>query len=485
MKENNQIKYELMRLMALDSFVSSFSLLLIITITATLFWQETIKTYLTLWEISIFIVLAIRSYHAKQFLKHDISLQKIDKIFTLLTLLSALLVGIGFSLLFTISDYVHQIYIIIFIAGISAGSVIALSYFKKLSIGYLSLLLIPFFYAPLTQETDTSYTLSYLIILFFIILSLFSVKYNKNITNTLLSKNNFKSIFEEIPIGVFTYNKDLIITQTNKAFAKILHVPKEKLLELDMKTLKDISILEPLQKVFNNEKVSYEGAYHTTLTGLDLWAQLNAIPMYDANGNIISGLGIVKDITKEKQNQKKLEYQAFYDSLTGLTNRASFRSHLEQFMKKLHRSKEYGVLFFIDLDDFKNINDSIGHDVGDYVLQEFSKRVRNILRAEDIFARLGGDEFVILLSQTYPDLAKTKKIALHLSEKIHAVLKKPIKKADDIFYVSLSIGIKILKPEEIDTNTILKHADIAMYKSKKDGKNRTSFYNSTINKQAQ
>jgi len=145
MKKNNQIKYELMRLMALDSFASSFSLLLIITITATLFWQETIKTYLTLWEISIFIVLAIRSYHAKQFLKHDISLQKIDKIFTLLTLLSALLVGIGFSLLFTISDYVHQIYTIIFIAGISAGSVIALSYFKKLSIGYLSLLLIPFF----------------------------------------------------------------------------------------------------------------------------------------------------------------------------------------------------------------------------------------------------------------------------------------------------------------------------------------------------
>ena len=178
-----------------------------------------------------------------------------------------------------------------------------------------------------------------------------------------------------------------------------------------------------------------------------------------------------------------LEYQAFYDSLTGLTNRASFRNYLEQFMKKLHRSKEYGALFFIDLDDFKNINDSIGHDAGDYVLQEVSQRIKNVLRAEDIFARLGGDEFVILLSQTNPDIAKTQEAALYLSEKIHAGLKEPIQKANEALYISLSVGIKILKPEEFDSNTILKDADIAMYKSKKEGKSRTSFYDSTMSRQ--
>ena len=206
--------------------------------------------------------------------------------------------------------------------------------------------------------------------------SLFSVKYHKNIVNTLLSNNDFQSIFKEVPIGIFTYNKDLILTQANNAFANILQVPREKLLHLDMKTLKDRSILSPLQRVFKNEKASYEGSYHTTIMDLDKLVRLTAIPMYDAQGNIILGLGMVEDVTKEIENQKKLEYQAFYDSLTSLTNRASFSNYLKQFMKKVHRSQEYGALLFIDLDDFKNINDSIGHDAGDYVLQEVSQRIK-------------------------------------------------------------------------------------------------------------
>jgi len=497
--KKNPIKYELMRLMALDSFASSFSLLFIIIITATLFWQGTLKIYLTFWVLSLFIVLLIRTYYVKQFLHHNISLQKTEKVFTLFTLLSAFLVSIGFMLLFVTSDYVHQTLIIIIISGTSAGAVITLSYFKKLSIGYLFLLLLPLIYTLLTHETDTFHALSYLVILFLIMLSLFSVKYNKNIVNTLLSKNkvlatkkalevsknNFESIFKELPIGIFTYNKDLVLTQVNRAFAKILQLPQKKLFNLDMKTLNDTSVLEPLQKVFKNEKASYEGIYHATLTDLSLWIRLHAIPMYDTQGNIISGLAMVEDVTKQTQNQQKLKYQAFYDSLTGLTNRASFHNYLEQFMKKLHRSKEYGVLLFIDLDDFKNINDSIGHDAGDYVLQKFSQRIHKILRAEDIFARLGGDEFVILLSQTNADLAKIPETALCLSEKIHAALKKPIEKANETLYISLSVGIKILTPEELDSTTILKHADIAMYESKKGGKNKTSFYDSAMSRQIQ
>ncbi|WP_434581426.1 EAL domain-containing protein [Sulfurimonas sp. NW15] len=500
MKKENQIKYELMRLMALDSYASSVSLLFIVTVVAALFWQETaLRVPLAVWLLSLYTVLILRSYYVRQFLQNKTNLQKAQTIFNFSTIFSALLTSAGFLFLFTVADHVHQTFIIIIISGTSAGAVITLSYFKKLSISYLFVLLLPLVYTLLAHKSNAFNALSYLIILFLVMLSIFSAKYNKNIVTTLISKykilatkkalevskNNFESIFKELPIGVFTYSKDLVLTQVNKAFAKIIKVPQEKLFNLDMKTLKDKSIIEPLQKVFKNEKAVYEGIYHTTLTDLDLWIRLHAIPMYDAQGNIISGLGMVEDITTEVQNQKKLEYQAFYDSLTGLTNRASFRNYLEQFMKKIHRSKEYGALLFIDLDDFKNINDSIGHDVGDYVLQIFAQRIRKVLRAEDIFARLGGDEFVILLSQTDANLAKMHETALYLSEKIHTTLKEPIHKENETLYISLSIGIKILTPEELDTTTILKHADIAMYESKKGGKNKTSFYDSAMSRQIQ
>ena len=177
-------------------------------------------------------------------------------------------------------------------------------------------------------------------------LSIFIAKYNKNIVDTIISRNNFISIFEEMPIGVFTYNQDLILTQANKALAKILQVPQEKLINLDLKKLKDKSILEPLKKVFKNEKGYYKGPYQTTLSNIKIWIQLNAIPMYNAEGNIIAGLGMAKDITKEVENQKKLEYQAFYDSLTGLVNKAFFYNLLKQFIKKLHRSNQFCHSFF-------------------------------------------------------------------------------------------------------------------------------------------
>lgn len=367
-----------MRLTAQDSFSSSVAIIIIVAVTATLFWEESLRTYLTLWVVTLFMVLMMRTYYAIRFFKYHSDLQQTKHIFTLLTLLSALLMSGGFMFLFNIGDIAHQVLIITIIAGISAGVVISLSYLKRLSISYLFILLFPLVYMLIIHKTDIFHVLSYLVFLFLIMLSIFSLKYNRNIINALVSKNkilttkktlqasknSFKTIFDEVPIGIFTYDKDLRVTKVNRAFAKALQVPMEKLFRLDMTILKDKSITNASQKVFENKKAHYRGPYHTTLTHLDLWIDFHAIALKDSQGNIISGLGIVEDITKEVQNQQKLEYQAFYDSLTGLTNRASFRNYLEQFMKKLRRPKEYGALLFIDLDDFKNINDSIGHDVG-------------------------------------------------------------------------------------------------------------------------
>ena len=493
----NKIKYELMELIASESFASSFALFLIITVVTAVFWELSNKTFLILWTFSLYTIIFVRAYFVKQFLGHKIKLHTIYLFFNILTLISVSLLSLGLMLIFPTVNELYQAFIIMIIAGTSAGAVMTLSYFKNLTIAYLHILILPLIYFLYMQNSDILHALNCLVILFLIMTLTFSIKYNKTIITTLknknqilktkkeleVSKNNYKSIFKEVPVGLFTYNNKLVITQANKALATFLQVPLDKLTGLEMKTLKDKVFIKELEKVFENEKIFYEGKYNTTLANIKIWIKLHAIPIYDTQGNITSGLGMVEDITKQVEYQEQLKYQAFYDSLTGLTNRSAFTQYLQKFMYKLQRTKEYGVLLFIDLDNFKNINDSLGHDVGDYVLKIFAKKIKKVLREEDVFARLGGDEFVVLISQTANNPTQINEIALNISNKIHEVLKEPIKNDTHTLYLTLSLGIKTLQADENDVNTILKHADIAMYESKNSGKNKTSFYDITMSKQ--
>jgi len=496
-KDNSEITQRLMKAMSLDSFASSFAILVIITIIAAFFWETVNREALLAWLLSLYTIIGIRSYFAKRFLEDKISLQKIVWIFNGLTILALLFISTALILLFLHTDYQHQAFLIIIMVGISSGAIISLSYFKRLSLSYILIITTPFLYVLLTtHESPFFHSLTYLIFLFLIMMSFLSIRYNRNILNSIkytdellqttqeleVSKNNFESIFKELPTGLFTYNQELVVLQVNKALESFVKAPQEKIINFDLKTLKDTSFVKLLDKVFLNETVHYEGTYTTTFSKLNMWIKLHAIPIYDTEGKIIAGLGMMEDITQQVQYQEELKQHAFYDELTGLTNRTSLSQFLEQFTKRLHRQQGYGVLLFIDLDDFKNINDSLGHDTGDSVLQEFANRIKKALRIEDIFARLGGDEFVILLSQTDNNLAKISETAYHLSEKIHQLLKEPLH-TEQTLYITVSIGIKILTPEETNVSTILKHADIAMYESKKLGKNRTSFYKSDMSKQ--
>ncbi len=497
-KDNeNKIKYELMELIASDSFASSFAILVIISVVSVVFWEHANKTFLTLWTFCIYAIILTRTFFTKQFLQQKITYNTIYLIFNTLTLLSALFISFGLIFLFPTTNDLYQAFIVMVIAGTSAGAVMSLSFFRNLSISYLLILILPLIYTLFMQNSYVLHALNSLVVLFLIITLLFSIKNNKNIIHTIqtknqilktkkeleVSKNNFESIFQEVPIGLLTYNSDLIITQANKVLAKFLNVSTQQLINLDMKTLKDKSFLKELKKVFHNEENNYEGKYTSTFSNLQIWIKLHAIPMYDAKGEIVSGLAMVENITKQMEYQEQLKYQAFYDSLTGLTNRSAFTGYLQKFMHKLERIKEYGVLLFIDLDNFKNINDSLGHDVGDYVLKTFAKRIKKILRKEDIFARLGGDEFVVLISQTTSYPTAINEMALNISNKIHEVLKEPIQSGIETLYITLSLGIKTLQADEKDVNIILKHADIAMYASKNSGKNKTSFYDTAMSEQ--
>ncbi len=180
-----------------------------------------------------------------------------------------------------------------------------------------------------------------------------------------------------------------------------------------------------------------------------------------------------------KKFQKKLDHQAHHDYLTGLPNRVLFGDRLRETIKRSDRNKEKFALLFIDLDQFKKINDSLGHEVGDEVLQIVAHRINSIIRKEDTFARLGGDEFTIIMG----GLHKVQD-ASHLAQKILDVLADPIQVNSHSFYISSSIGISLYPQDDEDANNLLKYADTAMYKAKENGRNNFQFYTSEMTEKA-
>ncbi len=203
-------------------------------------------------------------------------------------------------------------------------------------------------------------------------------------------------------------------------------------------------------------------------------------------GAPIGIVGINKDNTLRKKaeddlfEQKNiLRYQAHHDALTELPNRVLFSDRLEQGIAKAKRHKTVLALFFIDLDKFKNINDSLGHSVGDKVLKAVAKRLGTIIRKEDTLARLSGDEFTIIMEELiHPENATL------LAEKVLGVLAEPMQINEHILYISGSIGISLYPRDAIDAEHLLKYADTAMYKAKEEGRNTIQFYSSEMTKLA-
>ncbi|MEA3456640.1 MAG: EAL domain-containing protein, partial [Campylobacterota bacterium] len=164
-----------------------------------------------------------------------------------------------------------------------------------------------------------------------------------------------------------------------------------------------------------------------------------------------------------------------HDALTGLPNRVLFADRLEHGIIKAKRHRESLALFFIDLDNFKHINDSLGHEVGDSVLKAVAKRLEGVLRREDTLARLSGDEFTVIVEE----LARPESVSL-LAEKILKALAEPMTIDEQILYTTGSIGISLYPQDTSDARHLLKFADTAMYKAKEDGRNSFQFYSSKM-----
>ncbi|MBI3901987.1 MAG: EAL domain-containing protein [Nitrosomonadales bacterium] len=199
-----------------------------------------------------------------------------------------------------------------------------------------------------------------------------------------------------------------------------------------------------------------------------------------SDGEIHRYVALFSDITKKKESEELIWKQANFDMLTALPNRRMFRDRLDQEIKKAHRSGLPLALMLLDLDRFKEINDTLGHDMGDVLLKEAAFRLSACVRESDTVARLGGDEFTIILSEL-DDPASVDRIARDIMQK----LAEPFCLGDETGYVSTSIGITLYPDDATEIDSLLKNADQAMYAAKNQGRNRSSYFTPSMQQNAQ
>ncbi len=202
------------------------------------------------------------------------------------------------------------------------------------------------------------------------------------------------------------------------------------------------------------------------------WLTINTV--HDSDGTVTNYVGIFSDITVVKESQRRVEFLATHDELTTLPNRALFIDRIRQAIVRNKRNKGMFAVFFVDLDNFKVVNDSLGHAAGDELLQKTAQLLRECLRAADTVARFGGDEFALLIEDTNIGEADI------TAQRIAAALGRSISIFEHPVYVSASIGISIFPNDGNDAETLLKNADSAMYKAKENGKRNHQFFTNDL-----
>ncbi|MCP5143420.1 MAG: EAL domain-containing protein [Gammaproteobacteria bacterium] len=213
--------------------------------------------------------------------------------------------------------------------------------------------------------------------------------------------------------------------------------------------------------------------------GQRAYISVSGEPMHDHQGHFIGYRGVGRDITDRMQSAERIHYLATHDGLTGLPNRAMFNQILGQTIETAKRYDRRFAVLFIDLDRFKLINDSLGHDAGDALLQEMARRFREVLRGGDVIARLGGDEFVVILPETGDrDSANT------VARKLLMAATEPMTINSHEFRITASIGVCLYPQDAADEQALTKNADIAMYLAKEEGKNNVQFYAPGIRSQS-
>ncbi len=290
-----------------------------------------------------------------------------------------------------------------------------------------------------------------------------------------------ESLLQAMPVPVFHKDAQGRYTGCNVAFSEFIGKPKEDIVgktvfEVSPKSLsqtyrdKDLELLDhPVGvQVYESQVRHSDGSLHDVV--------FHKARMLGDDGKPSGIIGVILDITQRKQAEQQIHQLAFFDPLTELPNRRLLMDRLHQELAIGARTGQYGAILFLDLDNFKMLNDSKGHDIGDLLLVEVARRLTACVRDGDTVARLGGDEFVVVLESLNKVAAEAAKDAEHVAEKIRAALSEPYLLKQRQYHSTPSIGVALFCGHQDSLDNLLKYADTAMYQAKTAGRNAIRFY---------
>lgn len=300
------------------------------------------------------------------------------------------------------------------------------------------------------------------------------------IKNSAISISKFpqdlpEKVFTKVSEGIMVTDLHKRIVHVNPAFELVTGFEREEVLGKTPKVLQSgIHKQDFYQTMW--EKMNTDGEWSGEIWNRrkngEIYPEwLNITAIKDENGIVRNYCGIFSDLTDRKTSEDELKKMALTDSLTGTSNHYDFTERMQQLIKTSQKYELSHALLFLDLDRFKQINDSLGRDIGDILLMSVAERIRGLLKNKDILARYGGDEFVVALTAI-----KHPREAANMAEKIIEVLETPFHLADEEIYISTSIGISLYPIDGMTLDDMLRKADKAMYYAKQNGRNQYCFY---------
>ena len=300
-----------------------------------------------------------------------------------------------------------------------------------------------------------------------------------------IKRKKLSLLLSQAPIGIFYYNKNLRMLNYNKIFYQIFGL-ETNLKGFNLNNLNDKKVVEIMKSVLvENTSENYVGSYNFSFQDKAIWAELRCSALIDDNGNVIGGVGILEDKTREHEAYEKLNYVSLHDSLTGLPNRRCYKNFMKKLVKDKRNQDYFSILFYMDLNHFKEINDTFGHSVGDKLLLEVANRFKSLDIKNNHLSRLGGDEFTLAVTFVSKSEIKTIERAKEIAHKIKELFNRVFEIEGLNLYMTSSIGIVIIEPKTDNIDTIIRHADMAMYQTKRDGQNNIKFYDHTLDLERQ